>query len=432
MSVSWLGSRFEVVLGNPGHGGFCVARHEGRVILVRHGLPGETVVVLVTEDKRGAFCRGDVVEVIEASPDRVAPRCPISGHGGSGCCDLSHAALPAQQVFKAAVVSEQLRRIANIGWDGVVEALPRTGDGTGWRTRVRLAVDGTGAAGFHRYRSGQITDSLACPQPVAGALDGVDTRRWGADAEIQVAVDSAGDRHIVELRVGQPSQYRPPQGRPGGKRGKVAARGAVTSRRAASAGPRSEHVVEGSGRPVERVGDRVWELSATGFWQAHRDAAQVYSDLVAQWAQLSPGEVAWDLYGGVGVFAAVLAQQVGEGGSVESVELSPHAVRDGRAALADLAQVGFHSGGVERVLPTLTAAPRVVVLDPPRSGAGKEVVANVAAAGPARIIHVGCDPASFARDVSLYVGHGYQVEQVRAFDAFPMTHHVECVALLTR
>jgi len=126
----------------------------------------------------------------------------------------------------------------------------------------------------------------------------------------------------------------------------------------------------------------------------------------------------------------VLAEQAGRSGSVTVVESDRRAVADGRRALADLPQIGWRTGRVEQVLPKLPGRPEVVVADPPRRGLGRAVVDAIAARGPARMIYVACDPASLARDVALFAGHGYQLTQLRALDAFPMTHHVECVALL--
>lgn len=422
MSENWFGLEFDLRLGNPGHGGFCVARHEGRVVFVRHGLPGELVRARVTEDRGGSFCRADAVEVLDASADRVAPLCPISGPGGAGCCDYSHATQAAGRSMKAAVVAEQLRRLAGLEWDVEVEELPGTGDGTGWRTRVRLAVDGQGAAGFHGYRSSAVVTELACPQAVAGAFDGLAEQSWRPGGELQVTVDADGTRHVVEIepaRISQTGRRSP------GRRG-------ATARRAASARPRRERVAFGTGRAVERVGERRWELSATGFWQAHRGAAAAYSAAVGQWSGLTPGDTAWDLYGGVGVFAAELASRVGDRGLVMSVESGRGAVEDGRRALGDLGQVQLRADRVETVVGELPGPVRTVVLDPPRAGAGREVVEAVAAAGAERVVHIGCDSAAFGRDVGLYLAQGYRLEQVRAFDAFPLTHHVECLALLTR
>ncbi|MFI9511166.1 class I SAM-dependent RNA methyltransferase [Nocardia sp. NPDC052566] len=471
----WYGTTFEVRLGPPGHGGFCVGRHEGRVVFVRHGLPGELVLARVTEDRGGSFCRADAVEILEASPDRVPATCPVSGPGGAGCCDFSYATPRAQRALKAAVVAEQLRRVAKIEREVLVEPITGYGDAvTGWRTRVRLVVDAEGRAGVHRYRSTDVLADLRCPQPVPGAIDGVADRLWTPGADLVIAVDGDGVRHVVELAPAEVGSDRPGSERPGGRehaagerRGRADGRGRqargrdrqpdrrgerlrasgsrdderasgdrrhTAARRAATHAPRDEWVMAGSGRTVEYVAGRRWELAATGFWQAHRGAAQCYSDLVAEWSGLKPGALAWDLYSGAGVFAARLAEQVGQTGTVRAVESARPAVADGTAALRDLPWVEQRAQRVERWLGEHAdgAAPEVVVLDPPRAGAGKEVVAAVAATGTDRIIHIGCDPASFARDLNLYQSAGYALADLRAFDAFPATHHVECIALLQR
>lgn len=418
----WLDRTLEVRLGNPGHGGFCVARHDGRVVFVRHGLPGELVRAVVTEDRGGSFCRADAIGIIEASPDRVPALCPVAGPGGAGCCDFSHATLAAQRAIKAGVVTEQLHRVAGLDVEVSVEEIAGTGDGGGWRTRLRLTVDDEGRPGVHRYRSSDVITDLRCPQPVSGAVDGLESLDWRRGSEIQVVVDSDGERHLVELA---PANVSKTGKRSPGRRGAMA-------RRAAVGGPRAERIVAGNGKAVQRVGDREWRVGATGFWQAHSGAAQEYSRVVAEWADASPGAVAWDLYCGAGVFAAALAEQVGPSGRVAGVESYGAAVADGMRALTDLPQVELAAQRVERAIPELPAGPEVVLLDPPRAGAGREVIAAVAQQNPKRIVHIGCDPASFARDVSLYGAAGYRLEQVRAFDAFPLTHHVECIGLLVR
>jgi tRNA/tmRNA/rRNA uracil-C5-methylase (TrmA/RlmC/RlmD family) len=215
-----------------------------------------------------------------------------------------------------------------------------------------------------------------------------------------VAVDDDGERHVLRtLRQGR--------------------RTATT-------------VVEGSYEAVQRVGARSWRVPVTAFWQAHRDAAGVYSGLVADWAQPGAGMTVWDLYGGAGVFAAALGAAVGESGRVLTVDTSRSATRAARAALVDLPQVSVITDSVRRALTAQRAGADVAVLDPPRAGAGREVIDVLAAAGVPRVVHIGCEAASFARDIGLYRGHGYTVEKIRVFDAFPLTHHTECVALLTR
>lgn len=420
--TDWSGQRIEVMLGNPAHGGFCVARHEGRVVFVRHGLPGERVFAVVTEDRGGSFCFADAVEILEASDDRVDRVCPISGPGGAGCCDMSHATQAAQREIAAAVVAEQLRRLGGVERDVLVEEVPGgASDGTRWRTRVRLAVDAAGTPGYRRYHSNDVVPDLGCTQIDPRAYTDLVEHVWQPGADLQVVLDADGQRHVVE--IAPPVVSRTGRRSPG-RRG-------ASARRAAVNAPRAEKVVEGSGRPVERVGSREWRVAATGFWQAHRGSAQTYSTVVSEWADAAAGGTVWDLYGGVGVFAAAVAGQVGASGRVESVESSRQAVDDGAAALADLSHVSFRHGRVERVIGGL-AEPDVVILDPPRAGAGKDVVAAIADAAPRRVIHVGCDPASFGRDVGLYRAQGFELADLRAFAAFPSTHHVECLALFTR
>jgi len=152
---------------------------------------------------------------------------------------------------------------------------------------------------------------------------------------------------------------------------------------------------------------------------------------VAEYAQAEPGSHAWDLYAGVGLFASVLAEQVGEQGSVLAVESSRSAVADGERNLSDLPHVRWRAERVERMVQTEAGDPQVVVLDPPRKGAGVEVARAIAERRPARVVYVACDPAALARDVATFIEAGYRLADLRAFDAFPMTHHVECIALLT-
>jgi tRNA/tmRNA/rRNA uracil-C5-methylase (TrmA/RlmC/RlmD family) len=389
--------------GPPANGGSCVARHEGRVVFVRYALPGETVKVRVVGD-HGSYWHADVVEVIEPSADRIDSLCPIAGVDGAGCCDLAFAEPDATRRLKGAVVANQLARLGGYQWrdeDSAVAEPVGDGAATGWRTRVRLDTSGEGRAGFHRYHSSELVTELNCAQLLAGMLDGLNDWMWPPGAQLHVAIDDDGDRHVVQS-------------------------GPRTGRKT------STIVAEGRYEAVQRVGERIWRVPVTAFWQAHRDAARVYSELVAGWAQLDPGMTAWDLYGGAGVFAAVLAEAVGERGQVVTVDTSRGASRSARTALADRGWVSVVTDSVRRALGAQTERADVAVLDPPRSGAGREVIDLLAAAEVPRVIHIGCEAASFARDVGLYLGNGYAVEDLRVFDSFPLTHHVECVAVLTR
>lgn len=147
----WTGRQLELEVGPVAHGGHCVARHDGRVVFVRHALPGERVVAEVTEDRHKSFCRADALEIVRADDRRVTPPCPLAVPGGCGGCDWQHAAPSLQRELKAAVVAEQLHRLAGIDTDVVVEPLEPAP--LGWRSRVRLAVGRNGKAGLRAHRS---------------------------------------------------------------------------------------------------------------------------------------------------------------------------------------------------------------------------------------------------------------------------------------
>lgn len=384
--------------GAPANGGSCVAHHDGRVVFVRYALPGERVRVRVTAD-RGSYWHAETLEVLEPADDRVASLCPIAGVGGAGCCDLAFAAPEAARALKAQVVANQLERLGGHRWTGEAEPLADAGP-TGWRTRVRLDVGADRRPGFHRYHSDDLVTDLRCAQLPSGMLDGLAESDWPPGAQLHVVVDDDGARHVVRtLRQGKRTATK---------------------------------VVEGGYEAIQRVGGRSWQIPVTAFWQAHRGAAAVYSRLVADWAQPRLGVTAWDLYGGAGVFAAALGAAVGDSGRVLTVDTSRAATRSARAALDDLPQVQVVTDSVRRALGAQRSSADVAVLDPPRAGAGREVIELLAAAGVPRVVHIGCEAASFARDIGLYLGQGYAVEKIKVFDAFPLTHHTECVALLTR
>lgn len=383
-----------LTVGAAANGGSCVARHDGRVVFVRYALPGETVRAHIT-DERGAYWHAEALEVLDPSPDRVPSLCPIAGVHGSGCCDMAFVDPAALRAVKGEVVANQLQRLGGFEWSGPAQQVGDAG-ATGWRTRVRLEAGADGRPGFHRYHSAELVTDLRCGQLPDRMLADLPEDAIRAGDQVHVVVDDDGDRHVV---CGGPQ--------------------------------RRTRAVEGEYETTQRVGPRTWRLPATAFWQAHRHAAAHYSRLVTSWAAAEPGMTAWDLYGGAGVFAAALADAVGERGRVISVDTSRSASRAGRAALADLTQVHFVTDSVRRALAHQRKA-AVAVLDPPRTGAGREVIDTLAAAEVPRVVHIGCEAASFARDIGLYRKHGYQVQELTVFDAFPLTHHVECVALLTR
>lgn len=380
----WLDRVVELEVGPVAHGGHCVARLQGRVVFVRHALPGELVRAVVTEDRQASFCRADAVTVLRASPDRVEPSCVWARPGGCGGCDFQHVDPRAQRELKADVLAEQLRRMAGLDRRTEVEELP--GGALGWRTRVRLAVDADGTPGLRPHRGHDVIPVDGCPLACDGLLDDALASSWPPGRDIEVVRDADGTSKVDSD---------------------------------------TRQVVEGRG----------WRVEPGAFWQVHPALPQALAAALRDWVPAIPGGVAWDLYGGAGVLAATLAEAVGDGGSVTVVESDKRSVAAGRAALGDLRQVRWLAGRVEQVLtadpPRLPGPPDVVVADPPRKGLGKAVVQALAATGASRVIYVACDPAALARDLASFAARGYRVSALRAFDAFPMTHHMEAIALLT-
>jgi tRNA/tmRNA/rRNA uracil-C5-methylase (TrmA/RlmC/RlmD family) len=358
-------------VGSVGHGGICIAHApDGRAVFVRHALPGERVRVEITET-RPSYYRADAVEILAASPHRVTPPCRWAGPGRCGGCDWQHVALDEQRRLKATVISEQLQRIAGLDRDVEVEAVPGDDHGLHWRTRLRLAVNNDGVAGLHRHRSHEIEpidDCLLAHQdlPVASVV----SQKWPQSDGVDLVISD-----------------------------------------------------------VEQAMGRQWRIPAGGFWQVHPGAPSVLSRAVVDFAAVQPSDVCLDLYAGVGLFAGSLAP-LASTGRVVAVESDGAAAAAARVNLADLDNVSIVTGRVDRWLAKSKPLADLVVLDPPRKGAGRAVVDGIAAAKPSRVVHVACDPSSLARDVSLFAAHGYRLETLRAFDLFPMTAHVECVALL--
>ncbi len=410
----------DLEIGPVAHGGHCVARHEGRVVFVRHALPGERVRARLTEaEPDDKFWRADAVEVLEASPDRVAHPWPEAGAGGVGGAELGHVSLAGQRRWKADVVAEQLKRLAHL--ERSVEVLGAPGDdergGLGWRTRIELVCDDEGRAGMRRHRSHDVVAVTGMPlatEQVLAACErvGVFSRRWRGGNTIDVVAPAGGQEPIV-LVDGLPWKDTRPDTRPNARR-------TVT-----------ESVTVG-----ERTYD--FKIAAAGFWQVHREAPGVLANAVMAAAGEIGDATVVDLYSGAGLFTAPLADAVGPVGRVVSVEGDAQAVKDARRTLHAADQVELHTGDVVRVLRDAghgaVGGADVVVLDPPRAGAGRAVVEQVQALRPERVVYVACDPAALARDID-YFSRGatpYALGSLQAFDLFPMTHHVECVAVLER
>ncbi|MFJ5262113.1 class I SAM-dependent RNA methyltransferase [Streptomyces sp. NPDC088387] len=429
---SLVGEEYEVEVGPVAHGGHCIARtDEGQVLFVRHALPGERVLARVTDGEEGArFLRADAVEILTASKDRIEPPCPYAGPGQCGGCDWQHAKPGAQRRLKGEVLAEQLKRLADLtpeeaGWDGTVvpaegDKLP-TGQVPQWRTRVQYAVDTeTGLAGLRRHRSHEVEAIDHCMIAAPGVSElGIEKRDWsGMETVEAIAATGSQDRQVILTP------------RPGGRLPIVELDRPVSVLRVEE---KDGGVHRVHGRPFvrERADDRTYRVGNGGFWQVHPKSADTLVTAVMQGLLPRKGDMALDLYCGVGLFAGALADRVGEAGAVLGIESGKRAVEDARHNLAAFDRVRIEQGKVEAVLPrTGITEVDLIVLDPPRAGAGRRTVEHLSSLGARRIAYVACDPAALARDLGYFRDGGYRVRMLRAFDLFPMTHHLECVAIL--
>jgi tRNA/tmRNA/rRNA uracil-C5-methylase (TrmA/RlmC/RlmD family) len=429
------GQVIEVTAIDVAHGGWCVARPgDGPVLFVRHALPGERVMVRVTE-VTSRLARAEAVEILTPSPDRVVPPCPHAHPDGCGGCDWQHATLPAQRSLKAAVIRQQLRRMAGLDREITVEPLPGDqddegdkGPGLGWRTRVQFAVRDDGVAGLRAHRSHRVIDVGECLIAHPAITDlGLTRRRWPGEASVEALVATGSAERAVIVSPARAAR--------------TTVRSESIEQIAADAvlrrtGPPNHRLtpLRGRGYLGQHAAGRDWRVSAGAFWQVHPAAADVLTAAVLASLQPRLGDVALDLYCGAGLFAGALAPVVGPGGAVVGVEADDAAVRDARHNLREWPWARVHKGDVATVLARGGLPPaRLAVADPPRSGLAREVIEYLSASsgGARRLAYVSCDPATLARDIGLLTARGWSLEDLRAFDAFPMTHHVECVATLT-
>ncbi|GAA4153406.1 class I SAM-dependent RNA methyltransferase [Leifsonia shinshuensis] len=422
----------ELDIINVAHGGVFVARHEGRVVFVPDTLPGERVRARVADRAHDRFWRAELLEVLEPAAERrehvwdaaSVRRAPGQRAGGA---EFGHIRLDHQRELKRRVIVDALQRTARLdaetidalGVDGAgpaVEAVSgETEDGTGWRTRVRLQVGEEGAIGPFAARTHTIVPVTDLPLATATVEESAPFgQRFPGAESVDVVATGSGATHVLV-------NDRPER--------------------------RGKRLIRPRRRPVpirERVGEREFRLDARGFWQVHRQAAATLTEAVrsaVDEALFDPRAANLDLYGGVGLLAAALGDRFGPTLRITSVEADEAATDDAAENLAEWVGATAVTARVERFVTGLaaeaTAAERsrlraaTVVLDPPRSGAGREVVDAIASMRPAQVVYVACDPVALARDVAYFAERGYPLRTLRAFDLFPNTHHVEAVATLT-
>ena len=389
------GDLVQVTIEKVAHGGHFIARHDGAVIFVRHAIPGEKCTIQITSTG-SSFNRADVISVEAPSEFRVQAPCSFAHRNGCGGCDFQHISVDHQRTLKSDVIAEQFSRIAKMDLRVDVEEV---GESIHWRTRAIATTDRNGKLGFYKSRSHSIapvTDCIICVEGMN--FSEIASRDLKGDVRVEISASNTGERSIAL---------------------------------APTRGEEKARLTEGPAVLHENVLGKSLEVSQESFWQSHKKAPEILTQAILDFAQLKTGEHVLDLYGGVGLFTSAIVEAVGPTGHIDLIEGSRVATADATRNFASLSNITIATGDVAKLLPRITAAD-VVVLDPPRDGAGKETVAHIARLAPRAIVYVACDPAALARDTAYLADHSYSLVKVRAFDLFPMTHHIECVALYAR
>ena len=373
------------------HGGLCVARHEGVVIFVRHALPGEIVEAKLTSlapGKRSWFAQ--TINVKKASENRITPKCEFFKPDGCGGCDWQHANSDYQRELKLEVLAEQLERfgqVANARQISSINAIEPSQ--SNWRTRIRVVANDQGKWGFRKTRSHEVQVVDKCLIADNSINDVLKTLPVG-NPDDEILIVKSKEETIV-----YPVEKRAPSA------------------------PNSTQEVDGHDFAV--AGD--------GFWQVHPGAASVLSRQIKESVQGLKVESFADLYAGVGVLAHSLLQEFPIANAIV-VEADRSAAQNAKENLKSFKNVQVSSERVDKWVRGIKNKFDVVILDPPRSGAGQSVMQQICRQTLQKIIYIACDPAALARDVLIAKKNGWKLETVVAFDLFPQTHHIESVAVL--
>jgi tRNA/tmRNA/rRNA uracil-C5-methylase (TrmA/RlmC/RlmD family) len=391
-----------VRLERPATGGAVGRLGDGRVVFVRHGLPGELVRVEITEST-SKFSRAEAVEILEPSPVRVVAPCPYAHPGGCGGCDLQHASTAGQVSWKSALVKEHLRRIAGVERDVAIMEPPS--DAHGSRTRLRCAVNDEGQLALRAARSHDLVAIDRCWIANESFTPAFATSWHGAE-EVELRAIGDGEPFAVVRRdTPRGTMYE------------------LCSLRGEPLEPSTQSRVD--------VRGHVFSVGPRSFWQSHRDAPTLLLDAVLALAGARPDDHVTDLFSGVGLFSVPLATFVGPGGRVTAVESSPYAVRDARQNAEGQRNVKVREWSVTpRSVNDSVGDGDLVILDPPRGGLAKGVAETLVRRRPRRLVYVSCDAATFARDLKILLAGGYSLNELRVFDLFPMTEHVELISSL--
>ncbi len=383
---------FELDLTSMTHGGRALGRHEGRPIFVPFGIPGERVRVRITQDKR-SYAFAEVEALITPSAERIEPRC--KHFGACGGCHWQHIDYAAQLRFKRDVVVEQMARIGGLR-DALVYPTIASPDVWMYRSHVTFHVTRAGRLGFVA-----VDDRTVIPIDECHIIR-PELRDWFE--QLKQGRFQPGER--VRLQIGSEADR-------------------LIARSGSNAEPDDEANLASAEKVTYRIKQRSFQVTGGSFFQVNLPQAETLVDLVLERLDLRGDERVLDLYSGVGLFTAFLAERARR---VTAVEVYAPAVRDAEINLSDFANVDFRVGTTETVLSAHKIQVDAAVIDPPRAGMKPKALEALIACQPRKIAYVSCDPSTLARDAKLLVANGYRLIDVQPVDMFPQTYHIESVA----
>jgi len=377
-------------IGAIAHGGHFIARHNSQVIFVRHAITDEVAVVKITSvNSKIAF--GDAIKILKISKDRVASPCKYSSPGKCGGCDFQHISITAQIKFKKFIIHDQFKRIANIDIEvNVISVEPDSG--LNWRTRFDFSISENGKIGLYSSGTKEITKIDKCLIAVntINKLD-IFKRKWKGLDRLKISTSSSNQVNIH----------------------------------------RSGKNLSGPTQLNEIIGENLYNISPGSFWQSHKNAPKILIEKIIEFANLKLGDCVCDLYGGVGLFSVPILKKIGTTGKVHLIESDKSCIKDARRIFEKNENAIIHFGKVEQKIGKIKNID-VIILDPPRNGAGKQVINQIIDKGPRSIIYVSCNPASLARDTKILLANTYSLDKIIGIDLFPMTQHIECVSLFVK
>jgi 23S rRNA (uracil1939-C5)-methyltransferase len=405
---------FTVVMDRLVYGGDAMGRlPDGRAVFVPYTLPGEEVRVCLVEEKRG-HVRGELLEVLRPSPQRIQPPFPQAQAYGS--THYQHLPYELQLSIKAEILAEQLSRMAGLANPPVQSTLPSARIWN-YRNHIQLHVDEQGRLGYHEPRSRRVipiqSDPLAeeplnqiLPHLAVEAIPSLEriSLRLGMDEDILLVMEAnqpdAPELSVEELDVS-----------------------------AVYVSPNGELLMAGSDHLFMEAASRSYKVSAQSFFQVNNQQASRMVASLLENLPLQPQMTVLELYSGVGLFSAHIALRVAR---LVAVEASGSACADFVENLDEFDNVELYEAPVEIALPSVELKPDLVLVDPPRSGLGARVIPHILATQAPLLAYISCDPATLARDARRLSEGGYQLEQVTPVDMFPQTYHIESISTWRR